>query len=325
VGAQERIQPSRLPWNRAKNILRRYRYWKGVLDAIADQKLDLVLITSECYDPLFYIAQPQFAFGLFILNPRLYIYKPAEARGLIRGVLFSFYKRRYRQWAHGAAFTVTTNEPPMIPELEALLGIPRIPWLPNLYLPDAQHAASGAKKDAAYDFLTIGTISKSKSHLFALDTFAKLNLPYRYHVAGLARDQTGRDVEEKVNALQADPRFNISGLFGYIDDQAYVQRIQDTKFMLLPYDFARGNISSQVMHECFIHGVPIVAPAIQPFKWYVERYGIGILYAEGDSESLAQALKKALDMGPEAYTEGFAQLRADNSLASAKRTLSAHI
>lgn len=301
--------PVRLPFGRRiNNFFSRARAWRHRYAEIARLKLDLVLITSESYDPLFYAFRPRFRYGLFVLNPRLYVYPP-ESRGLARKMMSAFFSWKYRLLAKRAAFVMTTSEPPMIRDLEERLARP-LPWLPNLPMEDAPVRW----QEPLFDFLTIGTISWSKNHLFALSAFKERLLPYRYLVAGLPRDATGSEVVRTVQDMGKDARLSVEGRFGHIVADEYRSIIRSASFLLFPYDFARGNISSQVMYDSFQQEKPIIAPDIQPFAWYVQRYGIGLLYKEGDPDSLAAALEEALRKGPDAFSKGFADLKRDHSL-----------
>ncbi len=306
------LLPSRLA-----NILNRVMRWKRSLRTIASLNLDLVLITSESYDPLMYLFRPKFRYGLFILNPRLYIYLPKTAATWLHALANRFYARCYKDLVDRASFLLTTNEPPMIAGLEDALKRRDLPWLPNLDLKPL--GEQERKSSPMFDFLTIGTISRSKSHTLALNAYKENGLDYRYLVAGLPRDSVGRSVEALVHELENDESLHVRGEFGYITEERYSELMLQTRYALLPYDFARGNISSQVMHDCFQRNIPIVAPNIEPFAWYVEKYGIGFLYKEGDAVSLADTLKRAMETDPGYFAEGFARLQQDHTLEVIKK------
>lgn len=297
---------------RHRNMLLRLKKWKDAYHSIAELDLDLVLVTSESYDPFMYLFKPSFKYGLFILNPRLYIYLPKSTGSLLRAVANRFYALRYKALVHGASFLVTTNEPSMISGLTTALDVKSLPWLPNLDI--KQVRSKIPVSNSLFDFITIGTLSRSKSHLLALSAFKKYGLPYRYLIAGLPRDTVGREVENQVHKLERDTELTIQGEFGYISNERYVEILRSTRYCLLPYDFTRGNISSQVMHDCFKYGVPIIAPNIEPFTWYVERYGIGLLYKEGDISSLAEVVKQAMNTPLEIFSAGFARLQQDHAI-----------
>lgn len=303
------LQVPRLLGRRVGSLILRMKQWQEAYKRIAEAELDCVLITSESYDPFMYLFTPRFKYVLFILNPRLYIFAPSVSSP-VRDLLRKAFTRLYRTLAKNAAALVTTSEPPLIKDLERALKLRPISWLPNLPLKTIRPAAG----PYTFDFITIGTISKSKNHLFALSAFEAGQLPYRYMIAGLSRDSVGKKVEKEVGRLEGTRNFAIRGEFGYIDDNHYRELLRSSRFALFPYDFARGDISSQVMHDSFQQGVPIVAPDIQPFKWYVENYCIGLLYKEGDAESFTATLRKAHEMGPELLREGFGALERDHAL-----------
>jgi glycosyltransferase involved in cell wall biosynthesis len=57
------------------------------------------------------------------------------------------------------------------------------------------------------------------------------------------------------------------------------------------------------MFEALIMGKPIIAPNHEPFRYEVERYGIGLLYDLNDSQSLVKTLRRAKELGANSFCE----------------------
>lgn len=286
--------------SRIMRILRRFRCWRSRF-VLMDRSCDLLVITAEARDPLMYFSRPRVPYLALILFPYAYLKEG------YRSVAERIVAGRYRAFVRGSAAYFTTSESPMLEAIRDLLGLPYLDWLPNLPVRSSSEAAGGN------GFVTLGTISRSKSHAFVLQAFRERRLPYPYHIAGAALDETGESVRAGVEALAQEPDLAVTGEFSYLSDERYESLLRSAAYALFPYDFTRGNISSQVLHDCFRTRTPIVAPAIEPFKGYVERYGIGFLYPEGDAEGLAEALAAASRKPKADFADGFSALARDLS------------
>ena len=163
--------------------------------------------------------------------------------------------------------------------------------------------------------MTIGTIADTKNHLFALNIFEKFNLPFSYLIAGPSMDKVGEEVQRRV-ACSTNP--NLTGIFKNITDD-YDSLIQGSEFLILPYDLKRGGRNSQVVYDAFRNLTPIIAPDIEPFKMYIERYGIGFLYKEGDENSFRATIEKAAAIPKEHFAENFGRLYKDLSFDKIKK------
>lgn len=293
--------------SRAGRFFARYRYWKEAFRAIDDSDLDVLILTAEARDALMYAVPLRTPVALFLLYPRGYALSRARTLPQLAYALL------FKRFAGRALVRFSTSEPPLLPEMRAMLGTPQIEWVPNMPVTPIAN-----ERTATHTFLTIGTISKSKNHLFALTAFKEQGLPYSYHIAGAPLDAIGEEVRLFVEEHGKAEGRAITGEFGYLSSERYDELMRSAEFMLFPYDFTRGSISSQVLHDSFSYGIPIIAPAIQPFKWYVERYGIGLLYTEGDRASFAGALRTAAGMRRDDFKAGFAELQQAHSLETVR-------
>jgi len=297
--------PSKVPGVLGR-VLSRYFYWKKTYRSFKENGLDLVIYTADPRDILMCYITQSIPYGTIIMYP--YSYVDRKQRGLMGWVNGYIYKR----FVSRAAIRITTNEPPLKKDIEKALSVTDIQWIPDMptYFSPQSH------KEKDIPFLTIGTISRSKNHLFAINSFEAAQLPYTYVIAGKPLDEVGMEVKRRVESS----RYSLQGNFTYLDDTSYKSYFERAQFLLFPYDFTRGNISSQVLHDAFSFELPFIAPAIQPFKWYVEKYGIGLLYEEGNDKAFADALTLAMERGPEEFQKGFGQIRQIHSLACIKQS-----
>ena len=47
------------------------------------------------------------------------------------------------------------------------------------------------------------------------------------------------------------------------------------------------------MMEALIHHRPIICPDYNPYTYYIKKYGVGLLYKAGDTESYANTMREA--------------------------------
>jgi len=297
-----------------KTLPQRMRWWHGLRKHIDAQGLDCLVITAEARDPLMYFFPPKTPYVALILYPYGYIGKTDGPKDL-RGHIFN---NAYRSYVRNSAVYLTTSESPILEDIQSRLSLPNLHWLPNLPMSNEQDMRPAARKTT---FLSLGTISRTKNHLFVLSVFEKFSLPYTFKVVGKPGDEIGAAVVAKVETLRQRPNLAISGSFGYLSDAEYQDAFRETEYMVFPYDNTRGDITSQVLHDCFRTRTPIIAPAIEPFASYVERYGIGFTYPEGDAEACADVLKAASERSRESFVEAFSGLNADHSLESIRNRI----
>lgn len=290
----------------------RLSFWRNAFRVIDEAGFDLVLFTADPRDILMCVVPIRFAYGVVILYPYAYVGKSKTSiSDRIRSYL-------YRKFVACASKRISTNEPPILAAIATQLNMSDIQWIPDMPVKEVPSDESTLKQ---VEFLTIGTISSTKNHLFALDAFESNSLPYTYLIAGKIIDSTGERVETRIKELSENSALSIRSQLGYLDEDAYRYLMENAKFLIFPYDFTRGNISSQVLHDAFSTRTPFVAPDIEPFKWYVERYHIGILYIEGDNTSFGSAIREIHSSDPKSFVTGFDRLATDHSLAAIRARL----
>lgn len=306
VPASSRFLPGK-----AGRLVSRYLFWRRAFAAMKAAGLDMVLFTADARDILMCAPSLPLPYAAIILYPYAYLKKGSRSLSSLTQAFL------YRRFLARARARFSTNEPPILSGIEDLIGMHDVTWIPDLPATERPPLPGAPEPDT---FLTIGTISKSKNHLFVLDAMERANLPYPYVIAGKPLDDTGSAVEERVKSLGQRSDLTVSGRFGYLDEAEYMDLMQAAAFLVFPYDLMRGNISSQVLHDAFSTGTPIIAPDIEPFRWYVERYGIGLLYKEGDATSFADTMHAAHAAGRSSFTAGFERLRADHSIDTIRAT-----
>ena len=196
-------------------------FWYGkAFKNISKLDLDLVIINSQ-RGPFIYLQKPRFPFCL-VVGPSALMEARAELKGLnlVFAPLYDFFIRKYFSFLGRAKIVFTTNEP----------SIP-LAFHPTVWLPLGLKAFKQEKTVSKRKFLTIGTISDSKNHLFAINAFEKFNLPFSYLIAGPVMDGTGEEVKRRVTN-STNP--NITGILSKISQANTISLIQESDFLIFP-------------------------------------------------------------------------------------------
>ncbi len=146
--------------------------------------------------------------------------------------------------------------------------------------------------------LSIGSIRTKKKVEQCLEALALLkdNSIY-YTIAGKSNsEEKEKAIEAKMNGVPNVVRINRR-----LDDDEYQKLIDECDFIVLCDDNFDGGISSGTMNEGILCNKPIISSNCPTFTYYVEKYGVGLIYKWEDIESLANVIKDAKAKGTEYF------------------------
>ena len=90
----------------------------------------------------------------------------------------------------------------------------------------------------------------------------------------------------------------VNEVLDYVSFNSYFSK---TQFLVLADEKAPSSVTNGTMMEALIHKRPIIAPNYNPYAYYVNKYGVGLLYEYDDQESLAKTLIKASQIGYKSF------------------------
>lgn len=178
-------------------------------------------------------------------------------------------------------------------EFEEIVGVPsqKIILRPERVI-DEKCRIKSKKKGDSLNLLFIGTLRPFKNVEFCLEALRCLN-DHRitYTIAG--RCKTNQDYNKKIRRLSAEMP-NVRRIDRYIPDAEYEELIRECDFVIFCDKKQASCASNGTMAEALLHGKPIIAPDIDPFKYEIEQNGVGYLYEYDNLDSICGILLKAL-------------------------------
>lgn len=156
-------------------------------------------------------------------------------------------------------------------------------------------------KENSLSLLFIGTLRPSKNVEFCIEAIKRLNdKRITYTVAG--RCKSDKKYSEKISKLSENVQ-NVYRIDRFIPNEEYEELIRNCDFLILCDKKESSCASNGTMSEALLHGKPIIAPDYDPFKYEVEKYGVGILYQHNDVDSLCETILTALNKGTDPFKE----------------------
>lgn len=151
--------------------------------------------------------------------------------------------------------------------------------------------------DQNVSFLVIGQLRKEKHIPTTISAFKKANI--NGAVLKLIGRSQGEYEEEISKAIGEDNRiFRLNAFLEYDD---FNKHFSSSHFVLFADEEGPSCITNGTMTEALINHRPIVCPNYNPYKYYIEKYGVGLLYEAGNEDSYASVLEKASELGAQSF------------------------
>ena len=143
------------------------------------------------------------------------------------------------------------------------------------------------RKAMTINLLTIGTMAYTKNPLNFVRLLQKCkNSKYKYEIYGKSFDGVAEDLYRQIENDKC-----ITYHSGYIEENIYHAAFEVSDFIVIPYENSYTKHStSGVMHDCFEKNKPILCPDIEPFRSYIKKYRIGLLYTNETLEEIMVCL-----------------------------------
>lgn len=147
--------------------------------------------------------------------------------------------------------------------------------------------------DNNISFLVIGQLRKAKHIPTTIEAFRHADIPdAKLKLIGRAQEEYEKVIEHTINGDNRILRRN-----EYLEYDDFYKNISKSHFVLFADEAGPSCITNGTMTEALINHRPIICPDYNPYKYYVEKYGFGILYKSGDTDSYAKAMRKGAELG----------------------------
>ena len=171
-------------------------------------------------------------------------------------------------------------------------------------------------KELSQDFtlLTLGYIRKEKNLEFSIDTIR--NLDIKFIIAGKSDSVYAGKIDEYLDLMKFK---NIIRKKGFIPDDEYHGLFLLSHFLLIVDKEQKSTVSNGTFLEALLKGRPVIVPDIKPYNYYVNNYGIGLMFKPEDKQSLKETIEKARRLGTEHFKEALEKHQKDYLLKNVAR------
>lgn len=201
------------------------------------------------------------------------------------------------------------SEPIIIDELLAL-GYQRDQMVLRPERLTHEICAAKLNHSSPLSILSIGALREEKRIDLCIDALDSLGKEAGIHltIAGKAYKIHGYDkmLEQRSASSACTER-----IAHRLDDSEYNRLIEQADYLILCDEKQPGCVTNGTMAEALLAGTPIIAPNYNPYKYYVEKYKVGLLYELHNQDSLTSALLKARTTNPEFFKNGLTRFQED--------------
>lgn len=142
-------------------------------------------------------------------------------------------------------------------------------------------------------FLVIGMLRPGKNIPFTVDAFLAANIKKsKLRLVGRSTERYEKIIAKSIkghNNIEREDRFLNYGDF----NKAFIE----SHFVCFADEQGPSCITNGTMMEALINCRPVICPDYEPYKSYIEKFGVGILYEGGNIHSYANALVYAAEIG----------------------------
>lgn len=166
-----------------------------------------------------------------------------------------------------------------------------------------------SRNDNKTQILIIGSLRYQKRIDLILDVFEKIDTErLELVIGGRAVPDNGFDIwlNERANSVKGVRRVDVR----YTDEE-FARQIDECDYLLLCDMKQASCVSNGTMNDALLRGKPIIAPNYDPYKYYIEKYNVGILYNLADSSSIENALMKACETKVSFFDDGIMSYQKD--------------
>lgn len=149
-----------------------------------------------------------------------------------------------------------------------------------------------------FSLLTIGMLRPEKRIDFTVKEFlsASNSDNWTYTLAGKSWE-----TYEPVISNAISGHTNVKRINEYVNYNRFYDYIRNAHFIVLADIRQPSSVTNGTMLESFICYRPVIAPNYNPYKYYIEKFGIGIMYNPDKKGDLMRAMEEAERRGVKSF------------------------
>lgn len=146
-------------------------------------------------------------------------------------------------------------------------------------------------------FLVIGQLRKQKNLPLSISAFKQANITNSHlYLIGKSEGNYESVIETSIDDDKRIERKN-----KYLEYEEFNQYFSQSHFVLFADEQGESCITNGTMMEALIHHRPIICPNYNPYRFYVEKYHIGLLYRPNDLDDYTRAIQDANIQGVSSF------------------------
>lgn len=151
-----------------------------------------------------------------------------------------------------------------------------------------------------FSLLTLGMLRPDKRIDYTVKEFLSLNESenWEYVLAGKGYDKYEPIIERAITGHKNIKRYN-----EYLEYNKFYELIRKSHFVILADKQQESSVTNGTMMEALINYRPIIAPNYNPYKYYIEKYGVGLMFDPDKKGALSMTIKKANEIGIKTFEE----------------------
>lgn len=142
-------------------------------------------------------------------------------------------------------------------------------------------------------FLTIGLLRPEKHVTTTIEAFRAADINNStLRLTGRSSVGYEEDIERSIAGDARIVRRN-----GFLEYNDFNNAFREAHFVVFADEQGPSCITNGTLTEALINRRPVICPDYNPYRYYIDRYHVGLMYKGGDVESYAEAMKKAAEFG----------------------------
>lgn len=172
-----------------------------------------------------------------------------------------------------------------------------------------QLTLSTKERKRRLQLLSIGALRPEKRIDLCMKALDKLS-PNDIHLTIAGKAYTLHGYEKMLDSM-SEGRQYVTRISHRLSNEEYNELINNCDYLILCDEKQPSCVTNGTMAEALLAGKPIIAPNYNPYKYIVEKYGVGLLYEMHNQQSLIDTLKRACTIDLKEYSQGIEQYQRD--------------